>query len=212
MHDHLGQPLFAAEEVVADPQQVFFALLVQRHPRAHPGVDAEVVAAVGHQLQALEEGAVVVGQGLVQLAAGPQPVGLVAAPHRRRHAVGQQGLAGPELRPHWPEVGVVQELQQGRLVVPFQRRHLPEVALGLGGQDQVDHPARIRAPVHIVAEEDQLAAGVGFVARGVEGDLAQQPQQQVDPPMHVADHVKDHTFGRQGDGRLGGAGHKALEE
>ena len=82
VHDDLAEVAPRAQERLADPQQIVGALLVERHARAHAGVDEQIVAGLVAQLEALEELGVRARQALAQL--GLQLLVVPASTHRRR--------------------------------------------------------------------------------------------------------------------------------
>ena len=111
-------------------------------------------------------GGVPVGTLAIEVAVARQRA--VAAVHQERVAAEVLGLPPTE------------EVQEHRLVVPEQ-----EHAVVLAGErDQpVDHGLRVRAAVHVVAQEHEA------VARGV-GQRAEQPVEQLDLAVDVAHRVE----------------------
>jgi hypothetical protein len=58
-----------------------------------------------------------------------------------------------------------------------------------GRQQDVDHILRLKAAVHIVAEEDQDRPALVFTIAGVFPQVLQQALQQVGATVHIADGV-----------------------
>src|SRR5690242_6227475 len=89
VHDDLAVLRLGLEKLVANPQQIFFDLLLERNARTNAGVNEEVVAFAMRQGQARHEAAVALGQALGEVALDADQV-LAPRRVRRAHAVAQE--------------------------------------------------------------------------------------------------------------------------
>ena len=158
----------------------------------------EIVAEDEAGLLVAQEGALLVGDGGVQLFAGPGPPVRVGLQHRRGHAPGHQGLAPAIVAPARPEIGLGQEGLHPVLVVAAQEASLVS-GLALQPDQAVDDAARVRAAIDVVAQEDHDPARGGR-RRQVRLDRRHQGLQQVQPAVDVAHRPDDGAGGRGGRG------------
>lgn len=154
----------------------------------------EQIAAFGvRQLQAAHEGDMRRRNCLGE----PPPRGFEI---RSAHAVARQRVEPAIGAPMRPNLGAFEELKKVVLVITH------EVDVFKSGerliQQQVDHTARVRTAIDIIAEIDDDSAARSSLG-GVRGDEHMQPRQQIEPPVHVADGVNPRS--RWYGGRHAGA-------
>ena len=180
-----AEPEPEKQEVVADPEQVFPALLVERDAGPDAGMYEEIAAVHITDRQRAQEGKMgrrhLVNQRLREC-----PAFLSVGIRRGRQPVGHQRLQAAELPPLREHVGIDEKLQQTGLVIAEQADHAPVSPPLI---EHRDHIARIRSAIDVVAEEHldrprrPELADIGIDAGA---DLAQQ----IGVPVDVADGVE----------------------
>ncbi len=146
----------AARKLVPNPEQVRLALPVDGDSGTDAGMHEGVVALDVVRQQGLQKFAVAWWQQALELFPQQRQAGSGSGPGRRGSAVAQQSGLPAGVEPFEPARGIVQEGEHPGVVVPPDEAGFE--ARGGVVQKQVDAPARIRPPVHIVAKQHQNLA------------------------------------------------------
>ncbi len=191
--DHKAVVAAIPQELLANPDQVFRILLLERHARPNAGVDEQIVAKADVELEGFDEVAVRLRHLFGEL---PRQAPVVVSAEQGatdRHPVGTQGRVAAvheegraELRRLRHKTG-----QQGVVIAAQAQR--PAIR---GGElyQAVDDGRRIGAAVGVVADVDD--AMVGDRPGGqVGGDLAVDLGQHGVAAMDIADGVEAHAVG-----------------
>ncbi len=185
------------EEPLADPQQVFRLLPLQRHARLHPGMDEGVIALLMQQRQPVQEVAMRARQKRVEFLLRPHQLERPRRRMRRVDAVARQRLPAAIGEPVGTDRDIDEEAQHEVLVVALEVDRFESGGRRL--QEQVDDLARLGAAVDVIAEIDHDVARRRPVL-GVGRDHGVQKREQVGAAVDVADGIEPRAGG---SGRLG---------
>src|SRR5262245_49634132 len=123
VHDHFAEIMRRAEELFANPEQVFHPLLLQWNPRTHTSMGEEIIADFEPETEVFEEATMGAGEYAQEPLASVLECGIGVA-QWRKYAVTQEGVDCPEFAPGAECGRLAEEVQQGLVVVAAQKMHV----------------------------------------------------------------------------------------
>ena len=193
MHHHLADAKIGRRQKgFADPDEISLALIVERHARAHAGMDKGVIAQNQDKLQPKQKLQMLGRHGRKEALAHRRQVRKIRI---NAHAIAFQGVLAALADPALALCRLPQKAQEIVFVVAAQKMRGPAGVMRKG--DQVfDHAAAVGPAINIVAEEDQMHREADILAADILGDQPHQFGQQIVAPVDVANGVKDGAAGR----------------
>ena len=184
--DDAAEIRVGVQERLADPHQIPFGLLVQRHAGPEAGVNEQIIALAVGQREAAEERRVRRRQGVLKLPPQRRQIGAGAEMAEPVEAVTGQGRAAAVEQPGLAVLAMLDEPEHEILVIALQVDGL-ETRQRVVDQ-RVDHLERLAAAIHIIAEINHHQALAGMTD-GVVGDRFVEFAQQIEAAVDVAHRV-----------------------
>ena len=172
-------------------------LPLQRPARLYTRMDKGIIPVDRIILQRVEKTAVGVRKPIGELVAQVFQPSAVPDTDRGTHAIAGHGFCPAEIKPSGIGNRVGDEVQHRRFMVAGKEPHLGTGQRARG--QPVQHAPAVRATVDIVSEEDQDDVPAG-VARGIARDQRQQPVEQKQFPVDVANGIEADVGDHDRDG------------
>jgi len=191
MDDHEAMGGFVRQEWLADPSKVRLTLLIERDPRPNSGVDKQIVAETAGIDECAQERGVSIGDGLANRCDRRFVAG--RSDKARIRSVAFQALRSAKPKPARQVLDLAGENAQHDLLMVAEQEDRADVLAAIDPQPFYDL-GRAWSAIDQVAEEHQQDL-LRLISLDLGVDVVEQPVEQVQTAVDVADDVSAATLG-----------------